>query len=122
VAQLFRVAFLPFPTRLVAESLRNTRDERVFLTLYGVTLLVIRLMLALIDRYATRQDLYTRASRTDDDLRTDRRKLLPVTSGYIVAIGVGLAAPTVGVIIYLALAVFLIVPFRGLWRLFVQTD
>jgi uncharacterized membrane protein len=122
VAQLFRVAFLPFPTRLVAESLRNTRDERVFLTLYGVTLLVIRLMLALIDRYATRQDLYTRASRTDDDLRTDRRKLLPVTSGYIVAIGVGLAAPTVGVIIYFALAVFLIVPFRGLWRLFVQTD
>jgi uncharacterized membrane protein len=119
---LLVVAFLPFPTRLVAESLRNTRDERVFVTFYGITLLVIRLMLALIDRYSTRQRLYTRTGRTDDDLRADRRKLLPVTGGYVIAIGVGLAAPTVGVIIYFALAVFLIVPFRGLWRLFVQPD
>ena len=41
---LLVVAFLPFPTRLVADALHEGTDaERVAVTLYGLTLLVIRL-------------------------------------------------------------------------------
>ena len=39
---LLVVVFLPFPTRLVAGSLHHTGSERVFVTMYGLNLLAIR--------------------------------------------------------------------------------
>ena len=41
---LLVVVFLPFPTHLVAEALHQTRGERVYVTMYGLALLVIRLL------------------------------------------------------------------------------
>ena len=39
---LLVVTFLPFPTGLVGEALREPSSERVFVTMYGLTLLAIR--------------------------------------------------------------------------------
>ena len=51
---LLVVAFLPFPTRLVAEALdQNTASQRVAAVVYGVTLLVIRVCFALLTGYAS---------------------------------------------------------------------
>jgi len=41
---LLVVAFLPFPTRLIADALQDTDAERVAVTVYGLTLLAIRLL------------------------------------------------------------------------------
>jgi len=41
---LLVVAFLPFPTRLVTDALHNTGAERVAVTVYGLTLLAIRIL------------------------------------------------------------------------------
>ena len=41
---LLVVAFLPFPTRLVGDALHDTGAERVAVTVYGLTLLAIRLL------------------------------------------------------------------------------
>ncbi len=41
---LLMVAFLPFPTHLVAEALHRESSERVFVTLYGLVLLAIRML------------------------------------------------------------------------------
>ena len=41
---LLVVAFLPFPTRLVADALHDVEAERVAVTIYGLTLLAIRLL------------------------------------------------------------------------------
>ena len=41
---LMAVAFLPFPTRLVAEAIRNTDAERAAVIFYGASLLVIALL------------------------------------------------------------------------------
>ena len=38
---LLVVIFLPFPTRLIAEALNDSSGERVYVTLYGLTLLAI---------------------------------------------------------------------------------
>ena len=54
---LMMVTFLPFPTRLVADALTNTEGERVFVTLYGLTLLLIRLLGFALDAYARRESL-----------------------------------------------------------------
>ena len=55
---LLVVAFLPFPTKLVADALHSDSRERVFVTLYGLTLLVIRILSFALDAYARREHLY----------------------------------------------------------------
>ena len=41
---LLVVAFLPFPTRLIADALHHVEAERLAVTIYGLTLLAIRLL------------------------------------------------------------------------------
>jgi uncharacterized membrane protein len=113
---LMVVVLLPFPTRLIAQSLHNTSGERVFVTLYGLTLLAIRLLGAGMDAYAEHEHLYS-TRKTDDELRIDRRKRLPVVTAYVIVILIGLAFPELAVVLYLAIAVYAIVPFRYLRRL-----
>ena len=54
---LLLVAFLPFPTRLVSDALHEPSNERVFVTMYGLTLLAIRLLGFALDAYADREHL-----------------------------------------------------------------
>ena len=108
---LLMAAFLPFPTKLVAGALDNIGGERVYVTMYGLTFLVIRLLGAALDRYARLAHLY--APREDaGELHSDRRKLLPVVIGYVIAIVIGLAVPVAAVVFYFGIAVYAIVPFR----------
>jgi uncharacterized membrane protein len=113
---LLVVAFLPFPTKLIAEGLHDTNGERVFVTMYGLTLLAIRLLGFALDAYARREHLYSQ-DEADEELQTERRQLWPVLAAYAIAILIGLAVPRVAVVLYLAVAVFLVVPFRDLRRL-----
>ena len=107
---LLAVTFLPFPTGLVGEALREPSSERVFVTLYGCTLLAIRLLGFALDSYADSEHLY--ATDGDEEERQERRQLLPVVLLYGIAILIGLAFPVVAVWLYLAIAVYLVVPFR----------
>ena len=74
---LLVIAFLPFPTKLMADGIHHSDEERVFVTFYGLTLLTIRLLGAALDAYARRENLYTTGA-ADDALIDDRRTLLPV--------------------------------------------
>ena len=97
---LLAVTFLPFPTGLVG----------VFVTLYGCTLLAIRLLGFALDAYADSEHLY--AAKADDEEQRERRQLLPVVLAYAIAILIGIAFPVAAVWLYLAIAVYLVVPFR----------
>ena len=96
---LLAVTFLPFPTGLVGEALREPSSERVFVTLYGCTLLAIRLLGFAVDAYADSAHLY--AANGDEEERRERRELLPVVLAYVIAILIGLAFPVVAVWLYL---------------------
>jgi uncharacterized membrane protein len=113
---LLVVAFLPFPTRLVANGLHNTGAERVAVTIYGLTLLAIRLLGSALDAYARREHLYSPQSDGDEP-QGPRRKLLPVVIVYVIAILIGLVLPGAAVALYFGIAVYLIVPFRQVARL-----
>ncbi len=113
---LLVVVFLPFPTGLVAEKLHNTSGEKVYVTMYGLTLLAIRLLGFALDAYARREHLYS-SHQDDEEVHRDRRKLLPVIIGYVIAILIGLLSPVVAVALYFGIAVFLVVPFREAARL-----
>ena len=113
---LLAISFLPFPTRLVAEALERTTDwQRMAVTVYGITILVVRMMFVVLVSYSRREHL--RQERVDDpDLREARRKSGVTLVGYAVTILVGLLLPIVAIVFYFALAVFLVVPFKTVAR------
>ena len=114
---LLVVAFLPFPTRLVADALHEgAAAERVAVTVYGLTLLAIPLLGAALAAYARREHLYS-PQGNGDEVEGPQRKLLPVVIGYVIAILIGLVLPWLAVALYFGIAVYLIVPFREVARL-----
>ena len=118
---LLVVVFLPFPTGLVADALRHDdiSGERVYVTMYGLTLLAIRLLGSALDAYARHEHLYSPATE-GEELHRDRRKLLPVVIGYVIAIIIGLLLPVAAVALYFGLAVYLVVPFREAARVLIR--
>jgi uncharacterized membrane protein len=116
---LLVVAFLPFPTRLVAEALYDftsfSQDARVYVTMYGLTLLAIRILDVALDEYARLEHLYSPQGE-GEELQSARRSLLTVALLYVVAILAGLVVPGVAVAFYFGIAIYLVVPFRELKR------
>ena len=112
---LLGVGFLPFPTRLVAEALHDVDGERVFVTLYGLTLLAIRIFGFALDEYARHEHLYNSAEGEEQE--QSGRSNLAVLVVYVVAILLALVVPTVAVAFYFGIAIYLVVPFRQIRRL-----
>ena len=110
------VAFLPFPTRLVAEALHHVGAERVAVTIYRLTLLAIRLLRSALDACARREHLFSQHGAREK--LYIRRRLLPVVIGYVIAILIGLVVPQVAVALFFGIAVYQVVPFREVARLF----
>jgi uncharacterized membrane protein len=110
---LLVVSFLPFPTRLVADYVRQDRAERVAVTFYGITLLMATTLLMVLWRYAVRARL-VRPDTADEEIELLTQRLTPGTAGYVVLIVSGLFLPIIAVIGYLAIALYYIIPFRRL--------
>lgn len=112
---LLGVGFLPFPTGLVAEAIHDVNGERVFVTMYGLTLLAIRIFGFALDEYAKREHLYEPATGAEPE--DSGRSNLAVLVVYVIAILIGLAVPPVAVAFYFGIAIYLVVPFREIRRL-----
>ena len=110
---LLLIAFLPFPTRLVAEYVHATTHaaERVAVTVYGVTLLIAAAVLLLFWRYALRARL-VRPDARDEEITLLTHRLTPGLAGYVLLIIIGLFSPVTAVIGYLVIALFFLIPFR----------
>jgi uncharacterized membrane protein len=106
---LLFVSFLPFPTRLVAEHIREDPAERVAATLLGINLLLVTLVISTMWRYAIAHRLI-RPDADDTEVELLTQRVTPSLAGYVVLILVGLALPALAVIGYLAIALVLIVP------------
>jgi len=112
---LLVVVFLPFPTGLVADAVRSNEGEREAVTLYGLTLMAIRLMGFVLVAYARHENLYPQDAG-DEELKRAQQNPLPVVIGYVVALLIGLAWPTAAGVVYFGIAVVLVVPFRAVAR------
>jgi uncharacterized membrane protein len=105
VGFLMCVAFIPFPTRLVAEHARDEGAQAAALA-YGFTLTATAIMFNAIWFYAARG---RRLLREDCDQRVVdgiTRSYLPGPWIYLVATLVAFASPTASVALYMALALF----------------
>jgi len=113
---LMLIAVLPFPTRLVGDALQKTVGaERVATVVYGTALLAIRLMFIALSGYTRHTDL-RRAGTEDADMKEATSKFRYILVGYLITIAVSSLLPLLAVVLYLAIAVYLFVPFREVAR------
>jgi uncharacterized membrane protein len=112
---LLVVAFLPFPTHLVAEYVGTDRAERVAVTIYGLNLLIAAGLVSVLWRYSVREHL-VRPDAKDEEVQLLTKRLTPGLLGYVLAIVLGLFLPIVAVWVYLIIAVYIIVPVGSIVR------
>jgi uncharacterized membrane protein len=108
---LLLIAFLPFPTRLFADYIRQPQQERVAATIYGISLLLSSTMLWVLWRYAVHAGL-VRPDAADEEIQLLTQRLTPGLGGYVILIVVGLFVPVIAVVGYLAIALYYVIPFR----------
>lgn len=115
LALLLFVSFLPFPTRLTAEAVTVSREaERVAVALYGVTLILITLTLALMWRHATRDPELLEEDVGDLVAEEAERRGFAALALYAVGIAVGvIVLPRLAGFGYLAVAFWSVVDARG---------
>jgi uncharacterized membrane protein len=106
---LLLISFLPFPTGLVADHVRDVNAERVATSILGIKLLLIALVVSAMWRYAVRREL-VRPDAGDEEVRMLTQRLTPGLAGYVGLIILGLVLPRVAVLGYLTIALLLIIP------------
>jgi TMEM175 potassium channel family protein len=112
---LMLVSFLPFPTRLISEFIGSPNQERVAGTLYGVVLLSLTSLLALMLRHAVSNKLIKPASAADD-INVISARFRPSLYGYALLILVGLFFPGASIAGYLLIAFYVLFPNKLLPR------
>jgi uncharacterized membrane protein len=114
---LLLVSFLPFPTKLVTEFIReDSGPQRVATVFYGITLLALSIALTVFVRYAVEHGRLVKEDVSTDSAQA-AKVLQPSFALYGISIGISLLLPTVGVALYLATALYLGIPVRTIRRL-----
>lgn len=103
---LMLIAFLPFPTKLMAEAIDHTSaSERAAVIFYGLTLLAISVVVGVLWRYvASHRDLLE-PDVTDAEVRAINQAMTPNIGFYVAVVLLALVAPKAAVFGYLLIAV-----------------
>jgi uncharacterized membrane protein len=102
---LLVVAFIPFPTKLVAEFLQNA-GERPAVYAYAATLVLMALLYNLWWRYARGTRRLIRDNVPDAALVAVDRAFNPGPPAYAIVFGVAILSPLASIILTLVLAAF----------------
>jgi uncharacterized membrane protein len=108
IGLLMCIAFVPFPTRIVAEHVQHEGAQAAAL-LYGFTMVATAVMFNVTWLYASRR---RRLLRPDADAATVEgltRSYLPGPWIYLAATLVAFASPTTSVVLFLVVALFYVV-------------
>ena len=104
---LMCVAFVPFPTRLIAEHLQDLHDLQAAALAYGATMTVMSIAYITLWLYASR---HGRLLRDDYDPRVViTRSYVPGTPTYLTATLIALVSPLASVIFFAAIALFYVI-------------
>ena len=113
LALLMVVAFLPYPTRLVAEAIDNSESERAAALFYGACLLVIAVLINVMWRYAVRNRELLEPGVSDDEARAVLRASTPNVILYAIISVLAVFAPRAAAIGFLVIAVVAVFRARG---------
>jgi uncharacterized membrane protein len=105
---LMFIAFVPFPTRLVAEHMRDDQLKPAAV-LYGITMTGTAVFYNLLWFYAANSRRLLSADADDAVVRGISRSYRPGPWIYLAATLVSLLSPVTGVVLYAAIALFYVV-------------
>jgi TMEM175 potassium channel family protein len=109
VAFLMCVAFIPFPTRLLAENVRDPAGAQAAALAYGATLTATAVMFSALWFYASIGNRLLREDRDPRVVRGITRSYLPGPWIYLTATLLAFVSPTVSALLYAAIAAFYVV-------------
>jgi uncharacterized membrane protein len=110
---LMAVAFLPFPTRLMAEAIHQESAERTAVIFYGLTLLTISSIFSLFWRAALRDRSLLAPEVKDAEIAKITRATTPNIGFYGIMIVVGILSPKAAAFGYLGVAFLGVARARG---------
>jgi len=110
---LMAVAFLPFPTKLVAEAIRDSSAERAAVIFYGGSLLVISLLFSALWASVASDRSLLEPEVSEKEVNTIARATTPNLGFYVVVIVLAFIAPKVAAFGYLLIAIVALVRARG---------
>src|SRR5919206_4913340 len=99
------IAFVPFPTRLVAEHIRGDGAETAALT-YGFTMVATAIMFSITWFYASVGKRLLRSDANPAVVSGISRSYLPGPWIYLAATLIAFASPTASVVLFAAIALF----------------
>jgi uncharacterized membrane protein len=104
------VAFLPFPTAVLAEAFHRGADEPIAAAFYGAVLTVIGIFVNAMWWYSARADRLIGTHLTARKVRQIGRKFLVGPIVYAIAAVVALVVPWLALLFYVLLNVFYLWP------------
>jgi len=108
IGLLLCIAFVPFPTRLVAEHIRGEGAQDAALA-YGFTMVATAIMFNVTWFYASARHRLLRPDADAAVVKGISRSYLPGPWIYLVATLAAFLSPTLSVLLFLAIAVFYVV-------------
>ena len=102
---LMAVSFLPFPTRLVAEAIRDENAERAAAIFYGACLLAIAVLFSALWGAVARDRTLLRPEVSEDEIGKILIASSPSIGFYAAAIALAIVAPRAAALGYLVIAV-----------------
>jgi uncharacterized membrane protein len=112
LALLMAVAFLPFPTHLAADAIKEADAERAAVILYGATLFAISALIMALARYVAGREELVHEGVEREHVEAALARTLPGTAFYVAALALALPAPRAAAFVFLAIALGLLVPTR----------
>ena len=110
---LMAVSFLPYPTRLVADAIRDSDAERAAVIFYGASLLVIALLVGALWGSVVRDRSLLRPDVSDREVNAILLATTPSIGFYVAATALAVVAPRVAAFGYLVIAVVSVLRARG---------
>ena len=113
VLHLMLIAFLPFPTAVLAEAFHRGTDEPIAAAFYGGILTVIGIFVNAMWRYAARGNRLISTHLTATKIRKINRHFLIGPSVYAIATAIALVFPWLALLIFVLLNLFYLWPRWG---------
>ncbi|HEU6446032.1 MAG TPA: TMEM175 family protein [Gaiellaceae bacterium] len=110
---LMAVSFLPFPTSLVAEAIRDQSAERAAAIFYGLSLLAIAVLFSALWATVARDRELLRPEVSDDEVNALLLASSPSIGFYGGTIALAIVAPRAAAFAYLLIAILAIARVRG---------
>jgi uncharacterized membrane protein len=110
LGQLLFIAFLPFPTAVLAQAFSTNVDESIATAFYGGTLAALGLFVYLTWAYAARRHQLLDDRISLEKARRLQRRYLIGPTFYVLAVLVGFVLPWAAVLIFIALDAYFLWP------------